>query len=52
MTGRYVVEHAEELRALPSFAPAREATVEAGVAASYLEARGEGCPPIPVPAPS
>jgi len=47
MTGRYVVEHAEELRALPSFAPAREAAVEAGVAAAYLEARGEGVPPDP-----
>jgi hypothetical protein len=41
MTGRYVLEHAEELRSLPSFAAAREATVEAGVAAPYLEARGE-----------
>jgi hypothetical protein len=41
MTGHYVEEHAEELRALPSFAPAREAAVEAAVAASYLEARGE-----------
>lgn len=47
MTGRYVVEHAEELRALPSFAPAREAAVEAGVAASFLEARGESVPPDP-----
>jgi hypothetical protein len=41
MTGRYVLEHADELRSLPSFAAAREATVEAGVAAPYLEARGE-----------
>lgn len=41
MTGRYVLEHAEELRSLPSFAAAREATVEAGVAAPYLEERGE-----------
>ena len=41
LTGRYVVEHADELRSLPSFAPAREAAVEAGVAAPYLEARGE-----------
>ena len=41
MTGRYVEEHAGELRSLPSFAPAREAAVEAGVAAPYLEARGE-----------
>ncbi len=41
MTGRYVAEHADELRSLPGFAPAREAAVEAGVAAAYLEARGE-----------
>ncbi|HVD39248.1 MAG TPA: hypothetical protein VNC15_10495 [Solirubrobacterales bacterium] len=47
MTGRYVSEHAEELRALPSFGPAREATVEAGVAAPYLEARGQGVPADP-----
>jgi hypothetical protein len=47
MTGRYVVEHADELGSLPSFAAAREATVEAGVAASYLEARGEAVPADP-----
>ncbi|HEY6731995.1 MAG TPA: hypothetical protein VI039_13345 [Solirubrobacterales bacterium] len=47
MTGRYVIDHGEELRALPSFAPAREATVEAGVAASYLEERGENVPADP-----
>lgn len=47
MTGRYVWEHREELRALPSFAPAREAVVEAGLAADYLEARGESVPPDP-----
>lgn len=47
MTGRYVLEHAEELRSLPSFAPSREATVEAGVAAPYLEARGEAVPADP-----
>jgi len=47
MTGRYVLEHAEELRSLPSFAAAREATVEAGVAAPYLEARGEAVPADP-----
>jgi len=47
MTGRYVVEHGDELRALPSFSAAREATVEAGVAAPYLEARGEGVPADP-----
>lgn len=47
MTGRYVLEHAEELRSLPSFAAAREATVEAGVAAPYLEERGEAVPADP-----
>jgi hypothetical protein len=47
MTGRYVAEHGDELRALPSFAPAREAAVEAGVAASYLEERGESVPADP-----
>ena len=47
MTGRYVSEHAEELRGLPGFGPAREATVEAGVAAPYLEARGQGVPADP-----
>jgi hypothetical protein len=47
MTGRYVVEHAEELRSLPSFPAAREAAVEAGVAAPYLEARGEAVPADP-----
>lgn len=47
MTGRYVREHSEELRSLPSFAPAREAAVEAGVPAPYLEARGEAVPADP-----
>jgi hypothetical protein len=47
MTGRYVVEHAEELRSLPAFPAAREAAVEAGVAAAYLEARGEAVPADP-----
>ena len=47
LTGRYVVDHADELRALPSFAPAREAVSEAGVAAAYLEARGEAVPADP-----
>lgn len=47
MTGRYVVEHADELRSLPSFGPAREATVEAALAAPYLEARGEAVPADP-----
>jgi hypothetical protein len=47
MTGRYVADHAEELRALPSFGPAREAAVEAGVADPYLEERGQGVPADP-----
>lgn len=47
MTGRYVAEHSDELRALPSFGPAREAAVEAGVAAPYLEERGQGVPADP-----
>jgi hypothetical protein len=47
MTGRYVLEHAGELRSLPSFPAAREAAVEAGVAAPYLEARGEAVPADP-----
>ena len=47
MTGRYVLDHAEELRTLPSFSAAREAAVEAGVAAPYLEARGEAVPADP-----
>jgi hypothetical protein len=47
MTGRYVSEHAEELRGLPGFGPAREASVEAGVAAPYLESRGQGVPADP-----
>lgn len=47
MTGRYVLEHAEELRSLPSFPAAREAAAEAGVAAPYLESRGEAVPADP-----
>lgn len=46
-TGRYVAERAGELRALPSFGAAREAVVEAGVASTYLEGRGEMVPPEP-----
>jgi hypothetical protein len=47
MTGRYVADHADELRGLPGFGPARDATVEAGVAAPYLEERGQGVPADP-----
>ena len=47
MTGRFVAERPQELRSLPGFAAAREAAVELGVAASYLEARGEQVPADP-----
>jgi hypothetical protein len=47
LTSRFVEERAQELCTLPSFGPAREAAVEAGVAAPYLEARGESVPADP-----
>ena len=47
LTSRFVEERAQELRSLPSFGPAREAAVEAGVASPYLEARGESVPADP-----
>ena len=47
LTSRFVEERAEELCSLPSFGPAREAAVEAGVASPYLEARGESVPADP-----
>ena len=47
LTSRFVEERAHELRSLPSFGPAREAAVEAGVAAGYLESRGEAVPADP-----
>jgi hypothetical protein len=47
LTSRFVEERSEELRSLPSFGPAREAAVEAGVAAAYLEERGEPVPADP-----
>ncbi|HET6997387.1 MAG TPA: hypothetical protein VFI03_02270 [Solirubrobacterales bacterium] len=47
LTSRFVEERSEELRSLPSFGPAREAAIEAAVAASYLEARGESVPADP-----
>jgi hypothetical protein len=47
LTSRFVEERAGELRSLPSFGPAREAAVEAAVAAPYLEARGESVPADP-----
>jgi hypothetical protein len=47
LTSRFVEERSGELRSLPSFGPAREAAVEAGVASAYLEARGESVPADP-----
>jgi hypothetical protein len=47
LTGGFVLDHADELRALPSFGPAREGAIEAGVAVPYLEARGEAVPADP-----
>lgn len=41
LTARYVREREAELRSLPAFEPAREAVALAGVAAPYLEQRGE-----------
>jgi hypothetical protein len=47
LTGDFVIAHAEDLRALPGFAPTRAAAMEAGVAAPYLEAHGEAVPADP-----
>ena len=47
LTSRFVLEREDELRKLPSFAPARDAADAAGVAASYLEACGETVPADP-----
>jgi hypothetical protein len=46
-TGRYVAERTAVLHELPSWATAREAIVEAGVASTYLEGRGEIVPAEP-----
>jgi hypothetical protein len=46
-TGRYVAERTDELHGLPGWSAAREAVVEAGVASTYLEARGEIVPAEP-----
>jgi hypothetical protein len=47
LTSRFVRKREEELRGLPSFAPARDAVDAAGVAAPYLEAGGEAVPADP-----
>jgi hypothetical protein len=46
-TGRYVAERGAVLHGLPSWSAAREAVVEAGVASTYLESRGEVVPAEP-----
>jgi hypothetical protein len=47
LTSRYVRERESELRGLDSFGPARDAVAAAGIAAAYLEARGEPVPSDP-----
>ncbi|HWW68109.1 MAG TPA: hypothetical protein VNY83_09020 [Solirubrobacterales bacterium] len=47
LTARYVAEREGEMRSLPAFGPACDAVEEAGVAAPYLEARGEAVPAEP-----
>ena len=47
LTARFVRAHEDELRTLPAFEPAREAVDLAGVAAPYLERRGESVPARP-----
>jgi hypothetical protein len=47
LTSRYVREREGELRGLDAFGPARDAVAAAGIAAAYLEARGEQVPSDP-----
>ena len=47
LTARFVAEREGELRSLPAFGPACDAVEKAGVAAPYLEARGEAVPAEP-----
>ena len=47
LTARYVRDHEAELRTLDAFAPARDAVAAAGIAAAFLEARGEIVPGDP-----
>jgi hypothetical protein len=44
LTSRFVLGREDEIRALPSFLPARNAVDASGVAVSYLESRGEQVP--------
>jgi len=48
LTSRYVLERESELRDLDAFGPARDAVAAAGIAATYLEARGEAVPGNPM----
>jgi hypothetical protein len=47
LTSRYVRERESELRGLDAFGPARDAVMATGIAAAYLEARGEQVPSDP-----
>jgi hypothetical protein len=47
LTSRYVRERESELRGLDAFGPARDAVAATGIAAAYLEARGEQVPSDP-----
>ena len=47
LTDRYVRERESELRGLQAFGPTRDAVAAAGIAAAYLEARGEQVPNEP-----
>jgi hypothetical protein len=47
LTGQFVHERERELRSLPAFGPACDAVDDAGVAAPYLEARGQVVPSDP-----
>jgi hypothetical protein len=47
LTSRFVLEREDEIRALPSFVPARNAVEAAGVAVAYLEGCGEPVPTDP-----
>ncbi len=47
LTSQYVRERESELRRLDAFGPARDAVAATGIAAAYLEARGEQVPGEP-----
>jgi len=47
LTSRFVREREHELLTLPAFGPARDAVQASGLAAAYLEARGEAVPADP-----